>query len=158
MTQFVSYSKSIHFSSDESPNYVNHPVNSFHLMERTVFISGIIPEIKKVLPNLKFDIDGESLLHDYKRAHHGLADLHEFMNLSTEDIANGIIRDEVANKTFVANSGLNAINLVNIAKEAEDVFYVQGLVNWFKAALKRSETEASTGSMKYNQQFLDNIK
>ena len=148
----------IHFSTDESPDYVYHPVNSFHLMERTVFINQMIPQIKKVLPDLQFEIDSESLLHDYKRAHHGLADLHEFTNLDTEDIANGIIRDKVANKTYVANSGLNAINLVNIAKEAEDVFYIKGVVNWFKAALKRSEIEASTGSMKYNKQFIENMK
>ena len=145
------------FRNTEPPNYVYHPVNSFHMLERTTFILDFIPKLKRLMP-LEFRFDKDSILHDYKRAHHGLADLHEYFNVDPGDIAKGVIKHKATEQVFRSKSPLMPQNMVNIAMEAEGEHYMEGFVNWLTATLKRAETDQSLSKDPLYPQFIEGIQ
>ena len=84
---------------------------------------------------------------DYIRTLHGIADLHEFHNSNILQIAKGVIKDEISGKIYISKSGLSSSDLLQIAKEAKNVNYLDGYVDWLKAALKVAKDE--NGTSKY---------
>ena len=132
------------FRYDESSTYVYHPINAFHLLKR---LAHTLPKLKKNIPKMIFGYNYSTLSNDYVRTMHGIADLHEFHNLNILQIAKGIIKDEVSGKFYISKSGLNSSDLLQIAKEAKNTNYLDGYVDWLKAALKVARDEK--GSSKY---------
>ena len=55
------------------------------------------------------------------RAHHGLADLHEYIGILPNDIANGRLKDSTSNVVYKSRSILTIEDLVKIAEEAKKV-------------------------------------
>ena len=106
-----------------------------------------LPKLKKIIPKIIFNYNYSTLSDDYVRTLHGIADLHEFHNLNILQIAKGIIKDEVSGKSYISKSRLNSSDLFQIAKEAKTVNYLDGYVDWLKAALKVARDEK--GSSKY---------
>ena len=120
--------------------YVFHPVNAFNLLKRTYSISEHINLLISLIPNLKPNLEyisyyRNNILKDYIRAHHGLADLHEYIGISPNDIANGRLADPNSNVVYKSRSTLTIEDLVKIAEEAKKVKYQEGCVNWLRAAL-----------------------
>ena len=106
-----------------------------------------LPKLKKIIPKIIFDYNYSTLSDDYVRTLHGIADLHEFHNLNILQIAKGIIKDEISGKTYISKSGLSSSDLLQIATEAKNVNYLDGYVDWLKAALKLAKDEK--GTLKY---------
>ena len=51
---FETYLKSVDFDEEiETDEYVKHPINAFHLLQRT---SNWIPKLQKTIPNIIFNI------------------------------------------------------------------------------------------------------
>ena len=121
-----------------SSEYVQHPINAFHLLQRT---SQSMPKVIKVIKGLKFNYDFNLLFEDFMRAHHGLADLHEYYNLDPLEISKGKFKNVANGNTFFAKSQLNSIDLLNIAWEAKKENYLEGHVNWLYAAMKKAKKE-----------------
>ena len=94
-----------------------------------------------ISPEIDFDFDLDSLKEDFDRAHHGLADLQEYVDLDPDDIANGMIKDPSDEKIYVSKSGLTSMNLLNVASEANAVNYLEGFIQWLTSALNKVETE-----------------
>ena len=132
-----------------SSEYVQHPINAFHLLQRT---SNSMPKVKKAIKGLKFDYDFNLLLEDFMRAHHGLADIHEYFNLDPLEISKGKIKNVGNGNTFYSKSQLNSIDLLNIAWEAKKEKYLEGHVNWLYAAMKKAKKE------KKDSKFVNSIR
>ena len=136
----------IHSRDEENSNYVFHPINAFHLLERTTYILKWIPKLKMISQDIDFDFDLESLKEDFDRAHHGLADLQEYVDLNPDDIANGVIKDPNDEQIYASKSGLTSMNLLNVASEANAVNYLEGFIQWLTSALHKVETEELSDS------------
>ena len=150
----------IYFRQTETPNYVLHPVNAYHLLKRT---AKWIPKLMKNLPNFKFAFNVPSISDAYVGAALGLADIHEHFNLETNDLAKGefekitvysdpnlkipfqnpkgVIKDALNGLTYKSNSPLTSQELLGIASEAKSMTYLEGEVNWLMAALKQAKFE-----------------
>ena len=107
-------------------------------MER---LSKIIPELSSITLNTEF------LHKDLTRAYHGLADLHEYVNLDTHDLSKGIIKDLSKNTFYKAKSKLSINDLLQTAIEARMVGYYEGNVNWLEAALSKAKKENKPNKM-----------
>ena len=94
-----------------------------------------------------FQYDFQSLLDEYTRALHGIADLVEYHDLDYNEIAKGKIKDILNNKTYLSKSPLSCEELLKIAHEAKLVNYMDGYVNWLIAALKKPSRYHETASM-----------
>ena len=130
------------FRNKESPDYVFHPLNAFQLLKRTYSISKFMEHLSKIMPELKsVSLNTEFLYKDLTRAYHGLADLHEYVNLDTYDLSKGIIRDLSKNTFYKAKSKLSINDLLQTAIEARLVGYYEGNVNWLEAALTKAKQE-----------------
>ena len=132
------------FRHNESSTYIYHPINVFHLLKRSAHT---LPKLKKIIPKAIFPYNYSTLSDDYIRTLHGIADLHEFHNLNILQIAKGVIKDEISGKIYISKSGLSSSDLLQIAKEAKNVNYLDGYVDWLKAALKVAKDE--NGTSKY---------
>ena len=115
-------------------------MNSFHLLERTLFIEHWITEIQQKFP-LGIDFNKQFLIDDYKRAHHGIADLHEYVAINPKDLSKGIIKHDGMEAVYKSKTQLTSMNMVNIAMEAQNVSYVDGYVNWLTTALTKAKLE-----------------
>ena len=138
------YGVALFFRESVSNEYVFHPINAYHLLKRTSYW---LPNIFKLLPNLSnhFARFNMTLLSDeFKRASHGLADLHEYFALKTNDIAKGYLRDETSGNVYLSNSPLNSREVYQIAEEAKKVHYYEGYVNWLDASIKVGKKENQT--------------
>ena len=102
------------------------------------------------MPNIK--IDFHSLENDYKRAYHGIADIHEFYGLKLNELTKGKIGSHVTGKIYKAKSPLTSNDLLEIAKEARKVKYLDGYVDWLNVALKQAKKENR------NRNYIDVIK
>ena len=91
------------------------------------------------MPNIK--IDFHRTANDYNRAYHGIADIHEFYGLKLNELIKGKIKSYVTGKIYQAKSPLNSHDLLEIAKEARKVKYLDGYVDWLNAALKQAKKE-----------------
>ena len=147
---------SFDFREAENSQYVFHPVNAFHLLERTVFISEWVSRIQSYIP-FEFDVERNSLIHDYKRAHHGLADLLEYFDFNTEDLAKGTIKTD-SNLVFKSKTPLISQNLINIAIEAAEEDYIEGFVNWLTTSLTIAEKEFDLKKDSSGVEYLEKIR
>ena len=132
---------SSYFRHNGSSEYVHHPINVFHMLKR---LSHIPPKLQKIIPKTIFNYNYTTLLNDYVRALHGLADLHEYNDVNILQIAKGIIKDETTGKVYSSKSGLNSSDLLKVAQEAKNVNYLDGFVDWLRAALKVAKDEKRT--------------
>ena len=128
----------VFFRETESKEYVYHPINAFHLLKRT---AKWIPKIKKIIPGFEFKFNLPQMSDIYVGAVLGLADIHEHYNMNTLDLANGTIKDWNTGKIYNSNSHLTSEELVKIANEAKNILYLDGVVNWLDAALKKAKEE-----------------
>ena len=120
-----------------------HPINSFHLLERSVFIERWISEIKQTIP-LNIDLNSQFIKEDFQRAHHGIADLLELVNVDPKKLSEGVIAYEGLDKIYESKSPLTSANLINIAMEAHNVSYIHGYVVWLSTALEKAPQENTT--------------
>ena len=67
---------------------VYHPVDVFNLLKRSFILS---KDIDKNDIHYSFAYNNTWLYEDFKRAHHGLADIHEYFNLNLTLLAQGKI-------------------------------------------------------------------
>ena len=107
-------------------------------------LSHIPPKLQKIIPKTIFNYNYTTLLNDYVRALHGLADLHEYNDVNILQIAKGIIKDETTGKVYTSKSGLNSSDLLKVAQEAKNVNYLDGFVDWLRAALQVAKDEKRT--------------
>ena len=91
------------------------------------------------MPNIKTDFHRTA--NDYNRAYHGIADIHEFYGLKLNELIKGKIKSYVTGKIYQAKSPLTSHDLLEIAKEARKVKYLDGYVDWLNAALKQAKKE-----------------
>ena len=130
-------SKFFFFKSNEDFfNYVYHPINAFKLLKRVSKFQNIIGQI---IPHI--EIDFHTSEDDFHRAYHGIADIHEFYGLKLNELTKGKIKSHVTGKIYEAKSPLTSIDLLEIAKEARKVKYLDGYVDWLNAALKQAKKE-----------------
>ena len=128
------------YRNEENSNYVLHPINSFHLLERSVVIEKWITEIRRTIP-IKIDFNRKYIQDDFQRAHHGIADLLEFVNVDLKQLSEGVITYEGLGRIYKSNSPLTSSNLLDIAMEAQNVSYVHGYVEWLSMTLEKSLQE-----------------
>jgi hypothetical protein len=62
----------------DSEEYVFHPINAFHMMQRT---ATWLPKLKRLLPDLEFAFNFPSVTDATSGAAHGLSDILEYHNL-----------------------------------------------------------------------------
>ena len=117
-------------------DYVYHPMNALKLLKR---LPKFLKIIGQIMPNLK--IDFHRAANDYNRGSHGIADIHEFYGLKLNELIKGKIKCYVTGKIYQAKSPLNSHDLLEIAKEARKVKYLDGYVDWLNAALKQAKKE-----------------
>ena len=144
-------------SEKESKKYVYHPINAFHLLQRTAIW---IPRLTKIIPEFEFKFNLPKISDAYVGAALGLADIHEHYNINTMDLADGKIKDysSSGSKFYQSNSPLTSMELIKISDEAKNVLHMDGAVNWLSAALEKAREEEQDSkfcsSIKYVQQFL----
>lgn len=129
------------FRESVTEEYVYHPINVYHLLERAAVH---LPKIIKFLPHLlhhfeKFDM--AYMKKEFERACHGIADLNEYNNFKPADIAKGNLNDSLSGKFYQSNSPLNSRALFQIAEEARKANYFEGYVNWLRAAISAGKEE-----------------
>ena len=107
-------------------------------------LAHIPPKLQNIIPKTIFNYNYATLSNDYDRALHGLADLHEHNDLNILQVTKGIIEDETTGKFYASKSGLNSADLLKVAQEAINVNYLDGHVDWLKAALKVAKDEKRT--------------
>ena len=100
-----------------------------------------MPKIMTLLPSIMFEYNLPSLEKEYQRASHGIADLHQYNNISTKELSKGRIKDSRNGKVYVSNSQLSSMEIMHIAQEAKKENYLDGYVNWLNAALKKAKQE-----------------
>ena len=127
------------YRNEETSHYVLHPINSFHLLERSVFIEKWVSEIKHTVP-IDFDLNSQYINDDFQRAHHGIADLLELVGVHPKQLSEGVISYE--GRIYKSNRPLTSSNLMNIAMEAHNVSYIHGYVEWLSMALEKSLQES----------------
>ena len=110
------------------------------MLERSVFIEKWISEIKQTIP-IKIDFNSKYII-DFQRAHHGIADLLELVNVDPKQLSEGIIAYEGLGRIYKSNSPLTSLNLIDIAMEANNVSYMHGYVEWLNMALEKSSQES----------------
>ena len=120
---------------------MHHPVNSVNLLKRLATISQWIPKLN--LPIQLFNSANDTFLlqEDYHNALFGMADLREFSNINTFELAKGEISNYITGEKYYANSGLSSSDLMKIASEARKNDYLEGYVDWMKTALKFAKQE-----------------
>ena len=97
--------------------------------------------MKKIIPGFEFKFNLPQMSDIYVGAVLGLADIHEHYSMNTIDLANGKIKDGNTGKIYESNSPLTSEELVKIANEAKNILYLDGVVNWLNAALKKAKEE-----------------
>ena len=122
-------------------------MNALKLLKRVPKFLNIIGQI---MPNIK--IDFHQTANDYIRAYHGIADIHEFYGLKLNELIKGKIKSYVTGKIYQAKSPLTSHDLLEIAKEARKVKYLDGYVDWLNAALKQAKKE------KRNRNYINAVK
>ena len=141
----------IHFYREkETKKYVYHPINAFHLLQRTAIW---IPRLTKVIPEFEFKFNLPKISDAYVGAALGLADIHEHYNINTMDLADGRIKDyNSVGKFYESNSPLTSMELIKISEEAKNVLHMDGAVNWLTAALEKAREEEQ------DSKFISSIK
>ena len=117
--------------TQNSLDYVKHPINAFHMLQR---LDKYLPKLSTLMPSLKFNF---SLTN--QDCAQGIADLQEFHGLNPLDLINGQIKAN--GQIFEANSKLTSDDALKIAKAARNSEYYQGYVEWCKAILKVEKSE-----------------
>ena len=120
---------------------MHHPVNSVNLLKRLASISQWIPKLNLQIQTFNSVNDSFLLQEDYHNALFGLADLREFVNINTFQLAKGVIYNYITGEKYYANSGLSSSDLMKIASEARKNDYLEGYVDWMKTALKFAKQE-----------------
>ena len=67
-------------------------------------------------------------------------------------MAKGKIKDMMTGKVYKAKSELNSNKLLQIAKEAKEVNYIDGYVNWLNAAFEKAKSE------KQDSKYIEKIR
>ena len=135
--------------STEAYDYVYHPVNSFHLLQRT---TKWIPKLVKSIPNLSFKFAFPASFDANVGAANGLADLLEHYGMDPMEISQGKVTDYQTGKVFMANSKMSSMEILKVATAAKTVKYYDDHVRWCKAALEMAKLE------KRDKKYLSNIK
>ena len=116
-------------------------MNSVNLLKRLASISQWIPKLNLQIQTFNSVNDSFLLQEDYHNALFGLADLREFVNINTFQLAKGVIYNYITGEKYYANSGLSSSDLMKIASEARKNDYLEGYVDWMKTALKFAKQE-----------------
>ena len=111
-----------------------------------------MPKIIKLLPSITFDCDLSTLDKEYQRASHGIADLHQYYDMSIKELIRGEIKDVTNGIDYRSNSILSSLELMQIAEQAKKENYLDGYVNWLTAALKKAKQENK------NSEYMKNIR
>ena len=121
------YLQSVDFDEKTEQNdYVKHPINAFHLLQRT---SRWIPKLKKVIPNLHFNFTLPSVTDAIFEASNGLADILEYYNLQNPiDFVKGQIQLMKTGEIYQAKSNLTSFEILKVASAARKAQYFHGYV------------------------------
>ena len=120
----------------ETDEYVKHPINAFHLLQRT---SQWLPKLKKVIPNLEVDVNFPTVTDAVFEASNGLADLLEHYDMKPSELVKGQIKSFVTGKIYPAKSKLTSNEIIRIANAAWKAQYYHGYVSWLEAALETAK-------------------
>ena len=131
---------------------MHHPVNSVNLLKRFASISQWVRKLNLQIHPFNSANDSFLLQEDYHNALFRLADLREFVNINTFQLAKGVISNYITGEKYYANSGLSSSDLMKIASEARKSNYLEGYVDWMKTALKCAEQEEK------DKNFISQIK
>ena len=106
-----------------------------------------IPKLKKVLPKELLHIyDLSNMSKHYESACQGLMYIQEYFGLDLLHFTKGQITSNEYNRTFVAASELDSLDMFNIANEARKVYNYDGAVKWLSIAQKIAKEEGRTMS------------
>ena len=121
------YLQSVDFDEkSETNDYVKHPINAFHLLQRT---SQWIPKLKKVIPNLHFNFSLPTVTDAIFEAANGLADILEHYNLPNAiDLVKGEIQLWDTGKIYQSKSNLTSFEILKVASAARKAQYFHGYV------------------------------
>ena len=86
------------------------------------------------------------------RACRGITDIHEYSNLDAIDLSKGNIKEMINGTIYFPKSGLDVIEILDIANEAKNAKYLDAYVEWLVIALRRSKKD------KENSKFIRKIR
>ena len=135
------YLQAVDFDENfETDEYVKHPINAFHLLQRT---SQWLPKLKKVIPNLPVDVSFPTVTDAVFEASNGLADLLEHYDMKPSELVKGQIKSFVTGELYPAKSKLTSNEIIRIANAAWKAQYYHGYVSWLEAALETAKGNSS---------------
>ena len=91
--------------TSETCQYVYHPINAFHLLQRT---TKWIPKLTKLIPNLDFKFSLPNSQDANVGAANGIADLQEHYLTNPLELVSGIVKDYESDTLYQANSNLTS--------------------------------------------------
>ena len=132
---WAKFSFSVFFFSEikETCSYVFHPINAFHLLQRTI---KWIPKVTKAIPSLDFQFSLPTSQDANVGAANGIADLQDHYNANPIDFIHGKVQDYENGSIYYANSNLTSQETLVIATAAKMAGYLDSYVSWCKAALQ----------------------
>ena len=127
-----------HSEDIETTEYSYHPINAYHLLQRT---SKWLPKLQKLLPKLKIGFNLPNNFDANIGSAVGISDLQEYHNLDPMDIIQGKIYDHFKKKFFYSKSNLTSSDVLKIASTARDSNYLDNYVTWLQNALILAKIE-----------------
>ena len=118
------YLKAVDFDEKcETDEYVKHPINAYHLLQRT---SQWLPKLQKVIPHLPVNISLPTVTDAVFEASNGLADLLEHYDMKPSELVKGQIKSFVTGEIYLAKSNLTSNEILRVANAAWKAQYYHG--------------------------------
>ena len=124
----------------ETDEYVKHPINAFHMLQRT---SQWLPKLKKKIPHLPVEISLPTVTDAVFEASNGLADLLEHYDMKPSELVKGQIKSSLTGEIYQAKSNLTSNEIIRVANAAWKAQYYHGYVSWLEAALETAKGNSS---------------
>ena len=115
-------------------NYVFNPINAFHMLKRNAeWLPKLFPT--NSIYNRQFS-NPDSIIQE---AAFGIVDVQEFYDLHTDDIINGILKDENSGLWHQSEQKLTFQEVLLIADAAKSSHYFDRHVQWLQSALSMAK-------------------
>ena len=146
---FVPYFQEFEYEeSEETENYLSHPINAFHLIQRC---AKWYPKLfEPSSPYFHIFEHPKSIL---EQSAFGLVDLQVFHNFEIEKLVQGIIEDPVTKEKFVSLKKLNFQEVFECAQAAKSSDHYHMYVKWLEMALKMVSKQNSTVAKNLEKQI-----
>ena len=121
-------------STVTAENYVFNPINAFHMLKRNAeWLPKLFPT--NSIYNRQFS-NPDSIIQE---AAFGIVDVQEFYDLHTDDIINGILKDETSGLWHKSEQKLTFQEVLLIADAAKSSHYFDRHVQWLQSAISMAK-------------------